>query len=111
MTSPTTTAIADDFAALASAFCSTVDRAETLDRTDFLIQTYRSLPKLIDAALSLPDVSPTRRRESRSGAMSNEEHQRRFNALQKKLADWDLHHVVFDPIKDTEAVPHVLSDD
>jgi hypothetical protein len=44
------------FAVVANRFCSVVDSASSMERTDLLLQIYRILPKLIDEAISLPDV-------------------------------------------------------
>jgi hypothetical protein len=51
--------IAGRFAGIASKFCSLVDSAANMERTDLLVQIYRILPKLIDEAISLPDVAPS----------------------------------------------------
>jgi len=48
--------IAGCFAVVANRFCSVVDSASSIERTDLLLQIYRILPKLVDEAISLPDV-------------------------------------------------------
>ena len=48
--------ISDRFAALAEQFCTIFDDAPTMDRSDFLAQIYRLLPRLIAEAVSLPET-------------------------------------------------------
>jgi len=48
--------VAVRFGVVAKKFCSIVDSASNIDRTEFGAQVYRILPKLIDEATEMPDV-------------------------------------------------------
>lgn len=113
------TQIADRFTLIANQFCSAVDSAPGIDRAELLTKIYRILPALIDAAISLPDVSRddddelegSSRRRSRAGWFSEQEWDKLYNFLKEKLGDWDLYHQVFDPTEDSEAIVGTLADD
>lgn len=113
--------IAGRFAGIANRFCSVVDSASGMERADLLLQIYRILPKLIDEAISLPDVKlsdsddppegnsePAFRAKVRQG---EQEWRQLYNLLKEKLADWDRYWQVFDPIEDDEALFGTLADD
>jgi hypothetical protein len=111
--------IADRFGAIAKEFCSIVDSAPDLDRTDLLRKLYPVLPILISEAIGLPDVSrddtdelqKATRRGSDVGGFSEQEWGKLNNFLKEKLEDWDLYHQVFDPTEDSEAIFGTLADD
>jgi hypothetical protein len=111
--------IADRFSALANQFCSVVDSASRLDRTELLRKLYPVLPALISQAIGLPDVSRyddnelegSSRRGFHVGSVSEQEWGKLYNFLKGKLGNWDLYHQVFDPTEDNEAVSRTLADD
>lgn len=115
------TGITSRFAEIASRFCSVVDSASTIERADVLLQIYRILPKLIDEAISLPDLLLSENDEpigdsvppiSRANVRrSVQEWGQLYNSLKEKLGDWDGYRQVFDPTEDKEAVTGSLADD
>jgi len=114
-------ATADRFGVVARRFCSVVENALGMDRTDLLTQIYPLLPKLIDEAINLPDVElsdsddqieETGRQAPRVKTRLNvEEWDKLYNALQEKLGNWDSYRHVFDPNEDDEAIMGSLADD
>jgi len=110
--------IVERFTAIATEFCGVVDTAATLDRVAFLKQVYRLLPKLIDQAISFPDVELSDN-ENADGeedvAQNHGAWKARFALLSEKLDDWDFYpevlDPVFDPLRDTEVVLGSLADD
>ena len=104
--------VAVRFGVVAKKFCSIVDSASDIDRTEFVAQVYRILPKLIDEAIEMPDVEPTDNQQRRSPLeVQRHEWQRLYKTLKEKLGDWDLYRQVFDPTKDSEAIFGSLADD
>jgi Domain of unknown function (DUF5063) len=113
--------IAGRFAGIANRFCSVVDSAANMERTDLLLKIYQILPKLIDEAISLPDVGPSDSDDpieenslpaSRPNArQSKQEWSQLYNLLKDKLGDWDQYWQVFDPTEDKEALSGTLADD
>jgi hypothetical protein len=113
--------IVERFAATATQFCNTVDTAATLDRVDFLKHIYGLLPRLIDQAISFPDVALSERAEGENVTLRNEADvaqnyemwRARYSLLGEKLDDWNSYWEVFNPthIHDTEAVCGSLADD
>jgi hypothetical protein len=113
--------IASRFAVVANRFCSVVDSASSMERTDLLLQIYRILPKLIDEAMSLPDVKPSDSDDPVEGSgqpafqanvrQSVQEWGQLYNLLKEKLGDWDRYRQVFDPTRDDEAIFGTLADD
>jgi formate dehydrogenase maturation protein FdhE len=121
--------LCDRFGAIAQRFCSVVDSAPSIDRIDLLAQIYRILPKLIDEAISLPDVdlsdSDEQIEEIRDQQIeetgeatfsikvrhSKQEWERLYNPLNEKLGDWNRYREVFDPTQDNEAIFGNLADD
>src|SRR5580698_7837462 len=89
------------FVATARRFCSIVDSLSSMDRTDLLAEIYRILPKLIDQAISLPDVDlsdSNEQIEETSGATfsikdrhNKQEWEQLCNPLKEKLGDWDFY--------------------
>ena len=112
---------ADRFGAVAQQFCSVVDSAANIDRTDLLVQIYRILPRLVGEAITLPYVklgddddllqeqgqleSPVNVR------LSDEQCRHLYNLLKERLGDWDSYMQVFDPTADNEAIFGSLADD
>ena len=103
----------DRFGQVASRFCSVVESAQHLDRNEFVSQVYRILPKLIDEAISLPDVelSDDPKSKRKSVRQKIEEWNQLYNSLKGKLGEWDLYRQVFDPTRDTELICGSLADD
>jgi|ERR1039458_8062931 hypothetical protein len=109
------------FAGIANRFCSVVDFSSSMERTDLLLQIYRILPKLIDEAISLPDVKLSDSDDPIEGnskpafrvnaRQSEQEWGQLYNLLKEKLADWDRYWQVFDPTEDKEALSGTLADD
>lgn len=113
--------VAGRFGLIAQQFCSLVDSAVTVDKTELLVQVYRILPDLIGEAIRLPkvelgdDEDPNQEagmRQLRAKArMKEEEWGQLYNSLKEKLGEWDLYWQVFDPTKDNEAIYGSLADD
>jgi hypothetical protein len=113
------------FRPVAQRFCSLVDSAVTLDKTEFLVQVYRMLPELIGEAMRLPavefgddddedevpDLETLMSQIQAKARIKNEEWSPLYNALKEKLGDWNLYWQVFDPTKDNEAIRGSLADD
>jgi hypothetical protein len=118
---PNSAELADRFGSIAQDFCSVVDSAPGLDRTELLLQIYRKLPRLIGEAIILPEVeisddqSPEgEKRWSLARArvqMSDKQWRELYDSLGEKLGDWDLYLQVFDPTSDKEAIQASLADD
>ncbi len=113
--------IAGRFAVIANRFCTVVDSASSMERTDLLLQIYQILPKLIDEAISLPDVKLSDNGDPIEGnrpqafqanvKQSVQEWGQLYNLLKEKLGDWDRYWQVFDPTEDDEAIFGTLADD
>jgi hypothetical protein len=111
--------IADRFSAIAYQFCSVVDSASGLDRTELLGKLYPVLPALISAAITLPDVSRddddelegSSSRVSDVRHLTEQEWGELYKVLKERLGDWDLYRQVFDPTQDNNAVFGSLADD
>jgi hypothetical protein len=113
--------IAGRFAIVANRFCSVVDSASSIERTDLLLQIYRVLPKLIDEAISLPDLKLSESDDPIEGSgqpafqanvrQSVQEWGQLYNVLKEKLGGWDRYSQVFDPTEDDEAIFGTLADD
>ena len=106
--------IADRFAAVAKQFCDVVDIASSLDRAEFLVGIYPILPKLIDLAISMPDIEIDDSNEEtpdHGSRLGHKEWQSLFELLKEKLGDWDSYQLVFDPIQDNDVVGGSLADD
>ena len=112
---------ANRFGSVAQRFCSVVDSAPNLNRTELLVQVYRILPQLINEAVDLPNVEfsddegqeeEQRKSQARVQArLSQAQWAKLYAFLREKLGDWDLYWQVFDPIKDNEAIRGSLADD
>jgi hypothetical protein len=119
--SPDQAEVANRFASVAQRFCSVVDSAPNLERTELLVQVYRILPRLISEAVSLPDLEldddetpQVERRKSLARANVGSTYPqwgRLYELLKEKLGDWDLYWEVFDPRKDNQAIHGSLADD
>jgi Domain of unknown function (DUF5063) len=111
--------IADRFSVIANQFCSVVDSAPAIDRTELLTKMYRILPALIGEAIALPaisrndddEVERSSTRGSHEGRLSEQEWGKLYNFLKEKLGDWNLYHQVFDPTEDNESIFGSLADD
>jgi hypothetical protein len=111
----------DRFTVIAQRFCSVVDSASNMNRADLLAEIYRILPKLIDAAISLPDVDlsdsgeqieePAEATFSSKTPRSRQEQEQLCSPLKEKLGDWDLYREVFNPTQDNEIIFGSLADD
>jgi len=107
---------ADRFGVIARRFCSVVDSASGMDRTELLMEVYRILPSLIDEAVRLPEVELSEKHDelaSKARRLTVREQQwtQLYGMLKEKLGDWDLYRHVFDPTKDQEASFGTLADD
>ena len=92
-TSNNNTEVADRFSVAAKQFCSIVDSASHMDRSEFVAQIYRVLPKLIDQAIEMPDVEGSNREQRKSSPrVRHEEWKEFYNSLKEKLGDWDLYY-------------------
>jgi hypothetical protein len=101
------------FTAVARRFCNIVDSSADLDRASLLVHIYGVLPELIQEAINLPAVGSgddevPGRDQTRLG---QPEWSSLYQALKKRLANWDVYMDVFDPTKDTEAIHGSLADD
>lgn len=85
----------------------------SIQKTDLLAQIYQILPKLIDEAISLPDVELSDSDDrvvgnitvfSAKARQNEKEWGQLYNSLKEKLGDWDSYHQVFDPTEDNEAI-------
>lgn len=104
--------LANRFSTVAQAFCAAVDSAEASDKNAFLMRIYRELPRLIEAALQLPQTEPTDSTESdASPRLSHEEWKRVYDVVAAKTGEWDCYWQVFDPTKTDEPVAASLADD
>jgi hypothetical protein len=112
---------ADRFGLVARQYCSLVESTVTLDKTEFLLQLYRTIPDLIAEAIRLPEVDfdedegiekEARIRQIRAKTqMKEEEWGRLYNSLKERLGEQDLYWQVFDPRTDNEAIRGSLADD
>jgi len=127
-TSPDNAEVATRFASIAQEFCSAIDAAPKLDRTELLVQIYKILPKLISEAISLPLVElkeDESEEEEIKKSQARERHQfdraqwqELYEFLKVKLGDLNLYWEVWDPTKDpkdptkdNEAIHGSLADD
>ncbi len=111
----------DRFALVAQEFCSVIESASTSSRTNLLLNIYPILPRLIAAAIDLPDVSiadedeestePGRFQPSPNVRLTDEPWGQLYRLLKEKLGDWDAYMQVFDPTEDKEAIFGTLADD
>jgi hypothetical protein len=109
------------FGLVAERFCTLVDAAATVDRTEFLVQVYRLLPELMAEAIRLPliesdddmddDQLMSWKPLSAGARTDHEEWAQLYGALKEKLGDWNLYWQVFDPTTDKEAIYGSLADD
>ncbi|GAC1620941.1 MAG: hypothetical protein PVS2B2_19200 [Candidatus Acidiferrum sp.] len=122
MSTPSNNAeVASRFASIAQEFCSAIDYAPKLDRTELLLQIYRILPQLISGAISLPNVElkedesqeeESSRSQTRVGLRLSDAHWSQLDEfLKAKLGNLNLYWEVWDPTKDNEAIHGSLADD
>lgn len=112
---------AERFAVIARKYCAIVDSAPGLEKSDLLARIYEVLPALIDAAVHLPDLSISDDTEDEpdespaqpppTARMADDEWQKLYRSLKEKLGDADLYWMVFDAVKNTEAISGSLADD
>jgi len=118
-TSNSQTQIVDSFASLGRQYCSIIDEAAKLDRTEILSRIYPLLPQLIGQAIALPEIEETEEAEDtqsdddlpKKSRWTHEERRQLFKLLQEKLGGWDQYWVIFDPTKDLDAIIGSLADD
>lgn len=114
MTSSDLAEISKRFAMIAREFCSIIDSAPGKTRSDFLVEIYEILPKLIAGAIGLPALSLEDSDESDNaglGIRAELSQERLHKALTQKLGDWSTYRLVFDPTKDADAIYGSLADD
>jgi hypothetical protein len=112
---------ANRFVLVAQQYCSIVDSAATVDKTEFLLRLYRTLPELVAEAIRLPQVEFGEDEDEEQEAsirqirakteIKQEEWGPLYNSLKEKLGNWDLYWQVFDPRTDNEAIRGSLADD
>lgn len=114
--------VAERFASIARRYCHIVDSASLLEKPELLAQIYEVLPSLIDAAMHLPDpdraevpkefelseLPPDRLPASR---ITQDQWLALYRSLKEKLGESDLYRMVFDAVKDNEAIHGSLADD
>lgn len=102
------------FSLVASEFCSAVDSARTLERSELLSRLYEILPRLIQQGMALPAVSCTdhdTEKQIEQTRMKKPDWGQLYEVLKTRIGEWDLYWQVFDPTKDSEAVRGSLADD
>lgn len=112
---------ANRFGLVAQRYCSLVDSRSTLNKAEFLLQIYRTLPELVAEAIRLPLVEfeddeneeqeASLRQIQTETRIKQEEWNQLYNDLKEKLGDRDLYWQVFDPRTDNEAIHGSLADD
>jgi hypothetical protein len=118
---PNITEVANRFASVAEEYCSAIESAPNLDRTELLVQVYGILPRLISEAITLPNVElnddESQEEESRKWQararlrLSDAQFGQLYETLKVKLGDLNLYWEVWDPTKDNEAIHGSLADD
>ena len=113
--------VANRFMSVSKEFCSVIDSAPNLDRTELLVQVYKILPRLICEAITLPNVElnedDSQEEESRKWQararlrLSDAQFGQLYESLKLKLGDLNLYWEVWDPTKDNEAIHGALADD
>ena len=111
--------IAERFAVVARQYCAIVDAASGSSREKFLTEVYSILPRLIDQAISLPDIElksgegmvrdPAKITEA--ARLRHPEWQRRYHLLGEKLGNWNSYQMVFNPTQNTESLSGSFADD
>jgi hypothetical protein len=119
--SPNNTELASHFATVAHEFCCVIDSASNLDRIELLVQVYGVLPRLVVAALGLPNLmlneddgqgeesEDSRVREK--FRLSDAQWRQLYEFLNVKLGDLNSYWVVWDPQNDDKAIRGSLADD
>lgn len=113
--------VVNRFGLIAQQYCSLVDSRSALGKSEFLLQVYRMLPKLIAEAIRLPlvnfgddenEVQEAAINQIRAKTeMRQREWEQLYDSLKEQLGDWGLCWQVFDPRKDNEAIRGSLADD
>jgi hypothetical protein len=119
--SPNNTELASHFAIVAHEFCSVIDSASNLDRIELLVQVYGILPRLVVAALGLPNLMLNddesqrevgKESQVREKFRFSDEHWRQlYEFLNVRLGDLNSYWVVWDPQNDDKAIRGSLADD
>lgn len=99
------------FGVVAQNFCSLVDSGSDIDRSEFVAQVYRILPKLINGAIEMPVVQSDNQQRRSPSDVRHHEWERLYNGLKEKLGDWDQYRQVFDPTRESDAIVGSLADD
>jgi hypothetical protein len=101
----------DNFVAVATEYCSLVERHRQYSVGDFLARIRVVLPVLYYRALQLPEIESADEKAGRE--ITHDEWQELFGSLQTYFGDHDLYWVVFDPIKvePNDPVASSLADD
>ncbi|HEY2860460.1 MAG TPA: DUF5063 domain-containing protein [Terracidiphilus sp.] len=99
------------FADTAKQYATAIDNVAEQERSAFLVEIYRLLPKLIDLAISLPDTEPTDEEPPAREIDQQDGWHRLFARLGERMGERDGYAVVFDPVSDTEIVRGSLADD
>jgi uncharacterized protein DUF5063 len=103
--------IAKRIGPLAQRYCSIVESARSLERADFLLQVYRTLPEMIREAIALPEIELRGQDNEATEQISRDQWFALKDSLKGKFGDWDLYWVVYDPTTEKKAVCGSLADD
>jgi uncharacterized protein DUF5063 len=98
------------FAKAAARYVGAIENLDTISREALVVELAEVLPELYAAAWQLPETqivsdSPV------SDAHRTDKKGKLFDALRKKLGDWDVYRCVFDPTNDEEAITCNLAND
>jgi hypothetical protein len=120
-TLPNNAEAANRFASVAQEFCSAIDSAPKLDRSELLVHVYGILPHLISEAIRLPNLElnddegqedEIRKSHARAKVrLSDARFGQLYESLKLKLGDLNLYWEVWDPTRDNEAIHGSLADD
>jgi hypothetical protein len=119
--SPNYAEVAGRFGLVARRFCTLVDDAPSLDGIELLTELYRIFPQLIGEAIGLPNIELsddiTEEEDQRvslarkKAEFNHAQWSQLYQFLMEKLGDSDPYCVVFDPIKESEAIYGSLAND
>jgi Domain of unknown function (DUF5063) len=110
------------FSSIAVRYCSLVDSAAELSRTQLLVALYRILPDLLSEAIRLPDTDAHDREgkdepnedlapKLKHPSVSDSDWSNLYQSLRQKLGDADLYQEIFNPIEGKDSVTASLADD
>jgi hypothetical protein len=100
----------EKFAKAATGYCRAIENLESISREALITELAEVLPELYTAAWQLPQTEIVSE-ELPPSIHTVDEHMRLFNALRRKLGDWDAYRCVFDPTRDQDAISCNLATD